>query len=56
MKAVLIEPELHQKLKRVCIDNNIKLKDLIPAMLIASLDNGKLLQEIVSGVQARDDE
>ena len=51
-KQVVIRGDLHAKIRRLCFENELQMKDLINLMLNSMLEDAEKLQEIVAELQA----
>ena len=51
-KQVVIRGDLHAKIRRLCFENDLQMKDLINLMLRSILEDAEKLQEIIAELQS----
>jgi len=51
-KHLIVNEELHQKIRKICFVNNIKIQDLVENILSDTLE-AETLQEIIKRIKAR---
>ena len=52
LKQVVVRADIHARLRRVCFENEVEMKDLVNLMLSSVLEDSERLQEIIGGIRS----